>query len=133
MLRREDDANGSGLDRLPGLVERARSSGLPTRLTVRGAERPLPAEVDQAAYRVVQEALTNVTRHAGDATASVQITYAPDCLTVRVEDDGDGAAAATGAGVRADRDARAGHRPRRAAARGARRPAVASRWSRSCR
>ncbi len=39
----------------------------------------------------MQEALTNVTRHAGDATASVQITYAPDCLTVRVEDDGDGA------------------------------------------
>jgi signal transduction histidine kinase len=91
VLRRDDDAQGSGLDRLPGLVERARSSGLPTRLTVRGAERPLPTEVDQAAYRVVQEALTNVTRHAGDATASVHITYAPDTLTVKVEDDGEGA------------------------------------------
>jgi signal transduction histidine kinase len=91
VLRRDDDAQGSGLDLLPGLVERARSSGLPTRLTVRGAERPLPAEVDQAAYRVVQEALTNVTRHAGDATASVDITYAPDTLTVKVEDDGEGA------------------------------------------
>ena len=120
VLRREDDANGSGLDRLPGLVERARSSGLPTRLTVRGAERPLPAEVDQAAYRVVQEALTNVTRHAGDATASVQITYDPDCLTVRVEDDGDGAGQPPVPGLRADRDARAGHRSRWAAARGAR-------------
>jgi len=91
VLRREDDATGSGLGRLPGLVERARSSGLATELTVRGPERPLPADVDQAAYRVVQEALTNVTRHAGDATASVQITYAPDSLTVRVDDDGDGA------------------------------------------
>jgi signal transduction histidine kinase len=90
VLRREEETNGSGLDRLPELVERARSSGLPTTYTVRGSARRLPPEVDQAAYRVVQEALTNVTRHAGDATAAVQITYAPDLLTVRVEDDGDG-------------------------------------------
>jgi signal transduction histidine kinase len=57
---------------------------------VRGDRRPLPAEVDQAAYRVVQEALTNVTRHAGPATASVQITYDTRTLTVRVDDDGTG-------------------------------------------
>lgn len=90
VLRREDDANGSGLDRLPALVERAQSSGLSTTLTVLGVERPLPADVDEAAYRVVQEALTNVTRHAGGAAASVLITYGPDSLTVRVEDDGAG-------------------------------------------
>jgi signal transduction histidine kinase len=90
ILRREDDLNGSGLDLLPALVERARSSGLPTTCTVRGDRRALPPDVDQAAYRVVQEALTNVTRHAGQASASVQITYGPGSLTVRVEDDGTG-------------------------------------------
>ena len=90
VLRREADTPGSGLDRLPALVERAQLSGLPTNLAVRGDVRPLPPEVDQAAYRVVQEALTNVTRHAVDATAWVEIAYAPDTLTVRVEDDGDG-------------------------------------------
>lgn len=90
VLRRDDDPSGSGLDRVPALVERARSSGLTTALTVHGEARPLPAEVEQAAYRVVQEALTNVTRHAGTATASVQITYDTDTLTVRVDDDGVG-------------------------------------------
>jgi signal transduction histidine kinase len=90
VLRREEDLNGSGLDQLPALVERARSSGLPTTCTVLGDRRPLPPQVDQAAYRVVQEALTNVTRHAGTATASVQITYDPGTLTIRVDDDGAG-------------------------------------------
>lgn len=90
VLRREEDAGGSGLDRLPALVERAQSSGLPTHLTVRGQVRPLPPDVDQTAYRVVQEALTNATRHAVDATASVEITYGHGSLTVRVEDDGAG-------------------------------------------
>jgi signal transduction histidine kinase len=90
VLRREDDLNGSGLDLLPALVERARSSGLPTTCTVRGVRRALAPEVDQAAYRVVQEALTNVTRHAGKATASVQITYGPRALTIRIDDDGTG-------------------------------------------
>ncbi|HEY7010235.1 MAG TPA: sensor histidine kinase [Jatrophihabitantaceae bacterium] len=90
VLRRDEDVNGSGLDLVPTLVERARSSGLPTTYTTRGEQRPLPPEVDQAAYRVVQEALTNVTRHAGKATASVQITYSPATLTIRVDDDGDG-------------------------------------------
>lgn len=90
VLRRDEDVNGSGLDLLPTLVERARSSGLPTTYTVHGDPRPLPQQVDQAAYRVVQEALTNTTRHAGDATASVQITYGASTLTVRVDDDGAG-------------------------------------------
>ena len=90
VLRREDDLNGSGLDLLPALVERARSSGLATSYAVGGDRRPLPPEVDQAAYRVVQEALTNITRHAGTATASVQITYSAHTLTIRVDDDGAG-------------------------------------------
>jgi signal transduction histidine kinase len=88
VLRRDDDARGSGIDRLPALVERARTSGVPTTLTVDGRPRALPAEVEQAAYRVVQEALTNVSRHAGRATAAVLIRYGDGTLTVRVDDDG---------------------------------------------
>jgi signal transduction histidine kinase len=90
VLRREEGPAGSGLDQLPALVERARASGLPTTCTVLGDPRPLPPEVDQAAYRVVQESLANVTRHAGTATASVRITYEPRTLTIRVDDDGAG-------------------------------------------
>ena len=90
VLRREDDLNGSGLDLLPALVERARASGIPTTCTVLGDRRTLPPEIDQVAYRVIQEALTNVTRHAGNASASVQLTYGARTLTIRVDDDGAG-------------------------------------------
>lgn len=90
VLRREEDLGGGGLDLLPALVERARSSGLPTTYTQLGDRRRLPPEIDQAAYRVVQEALTNVTRHAGNATASVEIAYGPRTLIIRVNDDGAG-------------------------------------------
>jgi signal transduction histidine kinase len=48
----------------------------------------LPAEVDQAAYRIVQEALTNVSRHAGQAHTSVRLQYSPEALTVEVDDEG---------------------------------------------
>ncbi|REE99724.1 sensor histidine kinase [Thermomonospora umbrina] len=85
---RDGDASGSGLDRLGELVQRARSAGLPATLTISGSERTVPAEVDQAAYRIVQEALTNVTRHAGPASAAVRIVYGTDALTVQVDDDG---------------------------------------------
>jgi signal transduction histidine kinase len=78
----------SGLDRLGDLVERARSTGLPATVTISGTPRELPAEVDRAAYRIVQEALTNVSRHAGGATAAVRIGYADDELVVQVDDDG---------------------------------------------
>jgi signal transduction histidine kinase len=84
------DADGSGLCLLDGLVGRARAAGLPVTVTVTGAERPLPPEVDQAAYRIVQEALTNVSRHAGRACASVHLHYAPQTFSVQVEDDGEG-------------------------------------------
>ncbi|MFG2071520.1 sensor histidine kinase [Nonomuraea maritima] len=78
----------SGLDRLGDLVDRARSTGLPATVTVSGKRHKLPAAVDRAAYRIVQEALTNVTRHAGDAAASVRIDYAGAELVVQVDDDG---------------------------------------------
>jgi signal transduction histidine kinase len=91
VLRTPDDCDGSGLGHLDGLVARARAAGLPVTITVTGPQRPLPADVDQAAYRIVQEALTNVGRHAGGARAVVQLRYAPDALTVQVDDDGAGA------------------------------------------
>ncbi|MEV6866872.1 sensor histidine kinase [Streptosporangium subroseum] len=78
----------SGLDRLDDLVERARSTGLPATVTISGTRRALPAEVDRAAYRIVQEALTNVSRHAGGAAAKVRIDYADEELVVQVDDGG---------------------------------------------
>jgi signal transduction histidine kinase len=95
-LRSAEDGDGSGLSQLDSLVARARAAGLPVTVTVTGAERPLPPEVDQAAYRIVQEALTNVSRHAGLAgggdqvSASVHLHYTPEALSVQVADDGQG-------------------------------------------
>ena len=90
VLRSEEDGDGSGLAQLDSLVARARAAGLPVTVTVTGAQRPLPPEVDQAAYRIVQEALTNVSRHAGHACASVHLHYTPETLSVQVDDDGQG-------------------------------------------
>ena len=90
VLRSAEDGDSSGLCQLDSLVARARTAGLPVTVTVTGAERPLPPDVDQAAYRIVQEALTNVSRHAGKACASVRLRYTPDTLTVQVDDDGMG-------------------------------------------
>lgn len=88
VLRQDLNGNGNGLDRIPALVQRATAAGFATTVTVDGEVRALPAEVDQAAYRVVQEALTNVGRHAGSATATIRLTYGPSTLTVRIDDDG---------------------------------------------
>jgi signal transduction histidine kinase len=89
VLRDQDvESSGSGLDRLGDLVGRARSAGLATALTISGERRALPADVERAAYRIVQEALTNTTRHSGGASALVQISYRPDTLSVRIDDDG---------------------------------------------
>jgi signal transduction histidine kinase len=84
------------LGRLDDLVEGTRRIGLPVTVQVSGEPRALPEPVDRAAYRIVQEALTNVTRHAGAATATVHVGYRADVLTVRVDDDGCGGAAVTG-------------------------------------
>jgi signal transduction histidine kinase len=83
-----------GLAELDALVEQARAAGLPVTLRLDGLPAQLPAEVDRAAYRIVQEALTNVRRHAGpSATATVCIGWSPEALAVRVDDDGAGPAA----------------------------------------
>jgi signal transduction histidine kinase len=81
-------ANVSGLDQLPDLVERSRSAGVPATLMVSGEPRVLPPEVDRAAYRIVQEALTNVARHAGRASATVRIQYTQHGLAVQVDNGG---------------------------------------------
>lgn len=88
----------TGLDRLDALVERTRSAGLAVDLTVDGAQRPLPAGVDLAAFRIVQEALTNVIRHAQAGHVTVRVGYRPEELAVEVDDDGIGPAGADGAG-----------------------------------
>lgn len=92
VLRRDGETNGNGLERLKVLVEGAEAAGVPATVTVVGERRPLPAGVDEAAYRVAQEALTNVSRHAGPgATAVVRVRYDPESLVLEVADDGRGA------------------------------------------
>jgi signal transduction histidine kinase len=80
----------AGLARLDDLVAENLAAGLAVAVQVRGARRPLPAAVDLAAYRIVQEALTNTRRHSGAARAQVVVTYADDGLSVEVCDDGTG-------------------------------------------
>jgi signal transduction histidine kinase len=84
----DDDSPGSRMDQVADLVQRACAAGVPATLSVHGVVRPLPDDVDQAGYRIVQEALTNVTRHAGRANAHVRIEYLPRQLVVEVTDDG---------------------------------------------
>jgi signal transduction histidine kinase len=84
----DDSAAPSGLDRLPDLLERLHAVGVPVTVTISGDRRALPADTDRAAYRIVQEALTNITRHAGPASVSIELGYGPSELTVQVDDDG---------------------------------------------
>ncbi len=80
-----------GVDRLDELVAGVRASGVEVRLETVGEPRRPAAGVDAAAYRIVQESLTNVVRHSGARTVAVFVGYASDGLTVRVSDDGRGA------------------------------------------
>jgi signal transduction histidine kinase len=93
-------APAAGLRDLDGLLRRTRAAGVDVHLTVEGEARPVPPEVDLAAFRIVQEALTNVVRHAGDGVrATVRIVYSPTDLAVQIDDDGNGAdGAGDGAG-----------------------------------
>jgi signal transduction histidine kinase len=80
----------TGLAALPGLVEATNVDGLRTLLRTEGAPRELKSTVDGAAYRIVQEALTNVVRHARATTATVTVDYGPQRLTLTIADDGAG-------------------------------------------
>jgi signal transduction histidine kinase len=116
VLRQADDADpvqpAPGLARLDALVEGARQAGLPITLTVTGEPFALPAAVDLAAYRIVQESLTNVIRHAGPASAAVCLSYRPDEIDIDVTDTGHGP---KGAGSGTSGHGQAGMRERAAA------------------
>jgi signal transduction histidine kinase len=73
-----------GLSELPSLVGTMEGSGLPVELEIAGARGQVPAAVDLAAYRILQESLTNVLRHAGGASALVRLAYAQEALEVEV-------------------------------------------------
>ncbi len=98
VLRQADDADPTqptpGLAQLGTLVAGARRAGLETTLTVSGTAVPLPAAADLAAYRIIQESLTNTIRHAGPATAAVSVSYTGDEVQICVTDTGLGQALA---------------------------------------
>ena len=85
------------LDDIPSLIKRAGEAGMRAELRVDGEPRPLPAAVELAGYRVVQESLTNAIRYAAGAAATVHLAYRDDGIMVEVTDDGPGAAAAAAA------------------------------------
>lgn len=80
-----------GFAQLDGLVAEARAAGLPVTLDVESFDVPVPAAIELSVYRIVQEALTNVRKHGGNACAQVSIRRRDDALVVEVVDDGDGA------------------------------------------
>ena len=93
MLRSETDeplTPQPGLRDVPTLVTQLREAGLPVELRVDGERRELPVGIELSAYRIVQEALTNALKHAGDAHASVGIRYGADSLELEITDDGAG-------------------------------------------
>jgi signal transduction histidine kinase len=94
LLRAADDeaprTPATGLDQLEPLLEAARSAGVRLELTIDGEQCRLPVRVDLAAYRIVQESLTNVMRHAGPAHVRVNLEYGDTELCLTVNDDGAG-------------------------------------------
>ncbi|SDP08780.1 Signal transduction histidine kinase [Actinacidiphila guanduensis] len=98
VLRQADDADSHqpqpGLARLDTLVAGVTAAGLPTGVVTEGRPCALPPAVDLAAYRIIQESLTNAVRHAGPATATVTITYGHRDVRLRVTDTGHGPQAA---------------------------------------
>ncbi|GGT73261.1 sensor histidine kinase [Actinomadura citrea] len=88
-----------GLDELDRLAEAAGDAGVTVEVLASGEPRPLPPDVDLSAYRIVQEAVTNVVRHAGTDRCRVTIGYGDGELAVEIEDDGHGGVVGTGYGL----------------------------------
>jgi signal transduction histidine kinase len=82
----------AGLEELPALAESARGSGVDIRIVESGDGRQVPDALGQTAYRIIQEAVTNVIRHANAATAVITLDRGPDALTITIGDDGRGPA-----------------------------------------
>ncbi|NUR31598.1 MAG: sensor histidine kinase [Catenulispora sp.] len=101
---REGDTAGTPTDPAPGLadldklVASTRHAGVLVIVETRGLPRPLPGEVDLAAYRIVQEAVTNVVRHSGARTCRVAVDYGDGAVTITVADDGHGVLGTGGTG-----------------------------------
>jgi signal transduction histidine kinase len=107
LLRQTDDAAAPdepapGLSRLPTLLEAFRGAGLQVSVDQEGTARALPPGVDLTAYRIIQEALTNVTKHASTGVARVRLVWNHDLLTITVVDDGAGTRAAATAAPGSD-------------------------------
>jgi signal transduction histidine kinase len=101
ILRAEEDVSmesAPGVERIPALVQQVREAGLPVELALEPGPGDLPASIDLTTYRIVQEALTNVLKHAGRARAWVEVGCHEGMLFVTVADDGHGAAAAPSEG-----------------------------------
>jgi signal transduction histidine kinase len=95
----------AGLDELSALAEQARGNGLDVRIVELGDQRDMPDALGRAAYRIAQETLTNVIRHANATEVTVTLDRGPDALTMTVRDDGQGAAEVVeGNGVRGMRE-----------------------------
>jgi signal transduction histidine kinase len=115
-LMRTGDDNGERVPQptladLEGLIEQARRAGASASLSVAGEPRPLPAGVELSAYRIVQEALTNVIKHAGAAHTDVRLRYEPESLELEIVDQGDPQRGTQATGETADTAAppRSGH------------------------
>jgi signal transduction histidine kinase len=132
VLRQADDTDPTqpvpGLAQLDTLVAGARRAGLETTLTVTGTAVPLPAAADLAAYRIIQESLTNTIRHAGPATATVSVSYTSDDVRISVTDTGLGQPAVLTPGDNPPdpADRRSAPRPAKPADRPATAPATSS-------
>ena len=115
-----DRAPQPGISELPALAGRLRAAGLEVSLSIDGDHTALPTAVNVSAYRIVQEALTNVLKHAGPARAEVTVGCADSAVTIEVTDDGPGnpaPAAVKGAGEVGGGQGLAGMRERVAAVR----------------
>jgi signal transduction histidine kinase len=102
LLREDDEGLRSpqpDLGSLPGLIEQMNTAGLEVRLVVEGAVERVPREVSRFGYRIVQEALTNVLKHAGAVPTEVRVHRTAGALEVEVCDDGPGIPVGTPAGA----------------------------------
>jgi signal transduction histidine kinase len=92
ILRQSDESAPrqpvAGLDRLDHLVIRTARAGLEVHTDIHGDPRPLPAGLDRAAFRIIQESLTNVVRHANASSATVRLQYGEHTLVLQIDDDG---------------------------------------------
>jgi signal transduction histidine kinase len=88
-----------GLADLEQLVSGVSEAGLPVTLRIEGARRPLPPALDLSAFRIVQEALTNIVRHSGTSAAHVELHYGDGELTLQIDDDGTGEGPSNGGGT----------------------------------